>query len=150
MRSGAPSFGKLSFGLVALTAVALVAIGPPGARKVAPPPATEPAPGAVSGDGLTLISVSVDLPTDEQGFPAKMNSDVVEANCTSCHSAAMALSQPALTEAQWQATVTKMREAYKAPVAEADVPKIVAYLTGLSGDRSVPPRSRPVHQPGGT
>ncbi|MGJ3627640.1 hypothetical protein AB5I41_12915 [Sphingomonas sp. MMS24-JH45] len=42
----------------------------------------------------------------------------------------MILNQPRLTAEQSQATVTKMREVYKAPVADAEVPAIVAYLAG--------------------
>jgi hypothetical protein len=44
----------------------------------------------------------------------------------------MALTQPALSKDQWKATVTKMREVYKAPVVDKDVPAIIAYLIGLS------------------
>ena len=44
----------------------------------------------------------------------------------------MILAQPPLSAEQWQATVTKMREAYHAPVPEADDSAIVAYLTGLA------------------
>ncbi len=57
---------------------------------------------------------------------------MINANCTSCHSASMALTQPALTADQWTATVTKMKEVYKAPVSEKDIPSIVDYLTALS------------------
>jgi len=53
-------------------------------------------------------------------------------NCTACHSASMVLAQPALSATQWKAEVEKMRNAYKAPVQEKDVPAIVAYLTALS------------------
>ena len=40
------------------------------------------------------------------------------------------------TAEQWRAEVAKMREVYKAPVADADVPSIVAYLA--SGRRTPP------------
>ncbi len=48
----------------------------------------------------------------------------------------MALSQPVLSEVQWKAIITKMRETYKAPVADKDVPAIIAYLTGLSAGQA--------------
>lgn len=128
-----PSIGTLSFGLVGVAAVVLLAIGAPHSRAV--PPLTTPAappPPSVSAGGFTLASTTVDLPDDDQQYPAGPHADVINANCTSCHSASMALSQPALSDDQWKAIVTKMRETYKAPVADKDVPAIIAYLTGLS------------------
>ena len=50
----------------------------------------------------------------------------------------MALTQPALSADQWKATVTKMREVYKAPVAEKDVDAIVAYLTAMPSQNVAP------------
>ena len=128
-----PSIGTLSFGFVGATVVLLLAIGAPNSR-IAPPPAAPPAPPppSVSARGFSLASTSVDLPTDEGQYPAGPHADVINANCTSCHSASMALNQPPLSSDQWTAEVTKMREVYKAPVAQADVPAIVAYLTAMS------------------
>jgi hypothetical protein len=45
----------------------------------------------------------------------------------------MVLNQPALSKQAWAAEVTKMINAYKAPVASEDVGPIVEYLTGLKG-----------------
>lgn len=81
---------------------------------------------------LSLTSVSVTLPDDAEEFPAGAHADLVNANCRACHSASMILTQPPLSVEQWQAEVKKMREIYKAPVAEADVPGIVSYLTAMS------------------
>lgn len=128
-----PSISTLSFGMVGVFAVLLVAIGAPNSRLAPPPaaPATPPPP-SVSANGFSLASTSVDLPTDEGQYPAGPHADVINANCTSCHSASMALNQPPLSADQWTAEVTKMREVYRAPVAAADVPAIVAYLTIMS------------------
>jgi len=128
-----PSIGTLSFGLVGLAAVMLLAIGAPHSRVVPPAaaPATPPPP-SVSAGGFTLASTAVDMAADDPQYPDGPHADVINANCTSCHSAGMALSQPALSKDQWQGIVTKMRETYKAPVADKDVPAIVAYLMGLS------------------
>jgi hypothetical protein len=129
----APSSGALSFGLIGLTAITLLAIGTPNSRGVPLPGGpVGPLPPTVSAGGFSLASASVDLPTDETGYPDGPHVDVINANCTSCHSASMALTQPPLSPDQWKAEVTKMREVYKAPVAETDVPAIVAYLTGMS------------------
>ncbi len=43
----------------------------------------------------------------------------------------MILNQAAMSETAWRASVNKMRDVYKAPIAEADVTAIVTYLTGL-------------------
>jgi cytochrome c5 len=129
-----PSAGWIAGGVIGVAAVALVSIGTPDTRKPhAGVAATSPAapPTSVTANGFTLASTSVDLPTDEATYPAGPHADVVNANCTACHSASMALTQPVLTADQWKATVTKMREVYKAPVAEQDVSAIVAYLTAM-------------------
>ena len=57
----------------------------------------------------------------------------IAADCLSCHSAGMVLTQPDLSKAAWTGIVEKMIHAYKAPVAEADVAAIVDYLQETSG-----------------
>lgn len=86
---------------------------------------------AVSANGVTLRSVSVDLPDSGRMFEGP-GADAVNANCLACHSAGMILTQPRLTRAAWQAEVEKMRKTYKAPVDEKDVAAIVDYLAGLT------------------
>lgn len=130
-----PSMGAIGFGAVLVAALVLVLIGPPSSHQ-APPltqdSPTQPSPVTVTGNGFTLASENIDLPADDAQYPDGPHADVINANCTSCHSASMALNQPALSADQWKATVTKMREAYHAPVPEKDVSAIVAYLTALS------------------
>lgn len=134
-----PSIGALSFGFIGLTALVLTAIGAPNSRVVPPVAAPEaPLPVSVSANGFTLVSASIDLPVDEAQYPVGPHADVINANCTSCHSASMALSQPALSPEQWKAEVTKMREVFDAPVAEADVPAIVSYLTAMPSQKAAP------------
>jgi len=86
---------------------------------------------SVSGGGVTLHSVSVDLPDSDRMFPGGDAADVMNNNCLACHSAGMVLTQPLLPRATWQGIVDKMRKVYKAPVAEEDVPAIVDYLAKL-------------------
>jgi hypothetical protein len=50
-----------------------------------------------------------------------------------CHSAGMVLNQPPLTKAAWEAEVRKMINVYKAPIADASVAPIVAYLAQIRG-----------------
>ena len=75
--------------------------------------------------------VVYDLPPESAAFKPGTNVQVVMNNCTGCHSADYISTQPhgvkSATEF-WQAEVTKMIKVYGAPVAEADVPKIVEYL----------------------
>jgi hypothetical protein len=96
-----------------------------------PPRADAADTATVSGNGVTLTSISVQWPTNDRPFPDGPGVDVVNVNCTGCHSPNMVLTQPTLTPSAWQETVTKMRKVYKAPVADDAVPVIVGYLTVL-------------------
>ncbi|HVJ53419.1 MAG TPA: cytochrome c [Aliidongia sp.] len=80
-----------------------------------------------------LKSVKVELPTGERMFPGGKEADAINGNCLACHSAGMVLNQPALPRAAWDAEVHKMINVYKAPVDEADVAPIVAYLAQTKG-----------------
>lgn len=150
-----PSPGALAFGGLVFTSLVLVAIGPPSARKpLAIENASSPAsaPSQVAGPGITLVSVSVDLPDDTVPFPDGPHAAVINANCTSCHSATMALSQPRLSRDQWKAIVEKMRATYKAPVPASAVPEILDYLNAMSGKLPVngSPTAASADRSGGT
>ena len=112
---------------VAAIAAGVVLCGAALAAEAAQPAA----PSAVSANGVTLRSVSVDLPDRGRMFEGP-GADAVNANCLACHSAGMVLTQPRLSRAVWQAEVEKMRKTYKAPIDEKDVPAIVDYLAGLA------------------
>ena len=113
----------------------VLAFGSLGQERVAASAAaaepSKPAPSSVSVSGVTLRSVSVDFPDSDRMFEGP-GADVVNANCLSCHSAGMVLTQPRVTRVVWQGEVEKMRNTYKAPVDEKDVPAIVDYLAGLA------------------
>ena len=120
---------------IALLVAAIVAV--PFLFDVAPLPA--PArQNAVGAGGVTLVSTTVALPDDTAGFPSGPGAALLDANCTGCHSASMVLGQPPLKPEQWQATVKKMREVYKAPIAERDVPALLRHLSAI---RSTSPGS---------
>lgn len=111
--------------------LAIGSLGPHGgASTVAAAAESAPAPSAVSANGVTLRSVSVDNPDSDRTF-AGPGADVVNNNCLACHSAGMVLTQPRLPRAAWQAEVEKMRNTFKAPVDAGDVPAIVDYLASL-------------------
>jgi cytochrome c5 len=93
-----------------------------------------PAASTVSAAGITLHSVHAEFPSADRMF-AGSGADVVNANCTACHSPGMVLVQPPLSRAAWQEEVAKMRSAYKAPVEDADIPAIVDYLVAHQGTK---------------
>jgi len=56
--------------------------------------------------------------------------DKVEANCTQCHSLDYILgNSPFMTRQVWDAEVTKMINAFGAPISESDAREIAEYLT---------------------
>ena len=87
---------------------------------------------AIAADPLTgFKSVNVDLPFGDRMFEGP-GADVVNNNCLACHSAGMVLTQPPFSRQTWEAEVAKMRNAYKAPIANEDVDPIVDYLSKLN------------------
>ena len=75
--------------------------------------------------------VDYQLPEETAAFKPGPNLEVVQGNCTACHSADYIATQPRgakFSKAFWQAEVTKMIKVYGAPIDEADVGKIVEYL----------------------
>ena len=105
--------------LAAAAVLAVFAIGP---GAIVPANAqqskTAAAPSTVTAAGITLHSVSVDLPGSDRMFPGDAAAEAINNNCLACHSAGMVLNQPNLTRTAWQQEVEKMRAQYKAPVAE--------------------------------
>lgn len=112
------------------------------AAQSAPAATDPPAPaGAVappaSGDLdkiQSLTTVHFELPVSDTMMPdGGEGTDETNYTCLACHSADHLLYQPDVHEAQWQEVVAKMGWAYHASIDDADVPKIVAYLTNLRG-----------------
>jgi mono/diheme cytochrome c family protein len=86
---------------------------------------------AVNAGGTAIRSVGFEFPAADHAFPPGDGVELVNNNCTACHSPGMILTQPKLTPAAWTGEVQKMQHTYQAPVADADVPAIVAYLATL-------------------
>ena len=79
----------------------------------------------------TAAPVSYTLPEETAAFKPGPNLEVVQNNCTACHSADYVKTQPQGPKFKkdfWQAEVTKMIKVYGAPIDDADVGKIVEYL----------------------
>jgi mono/diheme cytochrome c family protein len=89
---------------------------------------------AISALGLGAViaaPVSYKLPDETAAFKPGPNLEVVQNNCTGCHSADYIAIQPRGPKYKadfWKAEVTKMIKVYGAPINEADVPRIVEYL----------------------
>ena len=72
------------------------------------------------------------LPDETAAFKPGANLDTVQNNCTACHSADYVKTQPRGEKFKkdfWAAEVTKMIKVYGAPIEDADIGKIVDYLT---------------------
>jgi mono/diheme cytochrome c family protein len=90
-----------------------------------------------SAIGLGLVAaqaapVSYALPEETAAFKPGANLEVVQNNCTACHSADYVRTQPRGEKFKkdfWTAEVTKMIKVYGAPIEDADVGRIVDYLT---------------------
>lgn len=87
--------------------------------------------------GLSIVAATAAplnyaLPEETAAFKPGPNLDVVQNNCTACHSADYIKTQPRGEKFKkdfWAAEVTKMIKVYGAPIDDADVGKIVEYLT---------------------
>jgi hypothetical protein len=91
--------------------------------------------GAICAFGPTTAGakpVSYKLPDKAIEFKPGPNLEVVKNNCTACHSADYVQTQPRgpkFSKDFWQAEVNKMIKVYGAQIDQADIGKIVDYLT---------------------
>ena len=94
-----------------------------------------PALAAIAGLGVVAAAaapLNYAVPEDTAAFKPGANLEVVQNNCTACHSADYVKTQPRGEKFKkdfWTAEVTKMIKVYGAPIEDADVGKIVDYLT---------------------
>src|ERR1700752_4353491 len=80
---------------------------------------------------LQATPLNYQLPDETAKFKPGPNLDVVEANCTGCHSPDYIQNQPRGPKFKtefWTAEVNKMIKADGAPIDQAAVGKIVEYL----------------------
>ncbi|MCA6101320.1 mono/diheme cytochrome c family protein [Bradyrhizobium sp. USDA 4524] len=87
---------------------------------------------ALSIGAAIAAPVNYTVPEETAAFKPGPNLEVVQNNCTACHSADYIKTQPQGEKFKkdfWQAEVTKMIKVYGAPIDEADVGKIVEYLS---------------------
>jgi mono/diheme cytochrome c family protein len=86
---------------------------------------------ALSFGPVVAAPVAYKLPEESAAFNPGPNLEVVQNNCTGCHSADYIATQPRGPKFKtdfWKAEVNKMIKVYGAPISESDIPKIVEYL----------------------
>jgi len=81
----------------------------------------------ILGAAAALQPLELTLPDDDVQFSGP-DADLLNGNCTACHSAEMVLLQPKMTAEQWGHSVTKMRTVYKAPISDEDATALPAAL----------------------
>jgi mono/diheme cytochrome c family protein len=84
-----------------------------------------------TGLGATIAApINYQVPDEVAAFKPGPNREIVQGNCSACHSADYINTQPPMKDKNgfWQAEVTKMIKVYGAPIDDADVGKIVDYL----------------------
>jgi cytochrome c5 len=91
----------------------------------------------------TFTDASITLPDDPTDLPDLPGRDVVEANCTACHSTSTMLQQPKVPREKWESIVGKMIKLYKAPVDPEAVPQIVDYMVAVQAQQSDVSRETP-------
>ncbi len=88
---------------------------------------------ATAGSMLaTAKPINYKLPEETAVLKPGANLEIVQNNCTACHSLDYVQTQPRgpkFKKEFWQAEVVKMIKVYGAPIDDADVGKIVDYLT---------------------
>ena len=81
----------------------------------------------------TALAAPINYKTPDEiaAFKPGPNLEVAQGNCSACHSADYIKTQPPMKDKKgfWQAEVTKMIKVYGAPIDQADVGKIVEYLS---------------------
>jgi sulfite dehydrogenase (cytochrome) subunit B len=93
-----------------------------------------PALAATATIGLVAahaVPVIYKLPDETAQFKPGPDLELVQNNCSGCHSADYVKTQPQNVKSKkdfWQAEVIKMIKVYGAPIDDADVPRIVDYL----------------------
>lgn len=90
----------------------------------------------VSAVAAFAAETSFTLPRETAKLKAAPDAELVTVQCLICHSADYISTQPRLTRAQWQATVTKMQQKYGAPIVTNNVERLVDYLAKNYGRES--------------
>lgn len=93
---------------------------------------------AAAATPATLKPMDITLPDDEAQFVGA-DADLLNGNCTACHSPSMILYQPRMDAAHWAESVKKMRETYKAPIEDSDAALLPAALARAQSNQATYP-----------
>jgi mono/diheme cytochrome c family protein len=78
---------------------------------------------------LALLACPAALAEEMEALKPGAGNDVAGAYCSACHTSDyIVMNSPFLTADQWKAEVTKMRNAFGAPIDDATAAEITAYL----------------------
>ncbi len=113
---------------LALVAIVAGCGGPPAAKS-------DPA------GSFRFENKAIELPADRLTLAPGAANELIEENCTGCHSAEMLTTQPSLDAKTCAAEIAKMRKVYHAPIDPADEARLVAALSALPGQpgaRAIP------------
>ncbi|CUA98990.1 hypothetical protein [Thiomonas bhubaneswarensis] len=92
--------------------------------------------GALPAHALTLKTQSITLPSSTRVFPGDgPGAKAANTYCLMCHSAGMVMNQPDLPKAAWLVEVNKMKNVFKAPIPDDQVPVIADYLESIKGKK---------------
>ncbi len=82
---------------------------------------------------LTLHPVSIKPAISDKIFPGGPGAAAANAYCLACHSVGMVMNQPDMTRDGWRTEVTKMRDAFKAPIPDDQIANLANYLYAIKG-----------------
>lgn len=90
----------------------------------------------VPAHALTLKTQTIQLPTSNRVFPGdSAGAKAANTYCLMCHSVGMVMNQPDLPKAAWLVEVNKMKNTFKAPIPDDQVPVIADYLESIKGKK---------------
>jgi len=72
--------------------------------------------------------VKIELPTETPLFKAGPGSELVTAQCLTCHSSEYITIQPPFARPAWKASVEKMQKKFGAPIPPEQVDALVDYI----------------------
>ncbi|MDD4888222.1 MAG: cytochrome c [Thiomonas sp.] len=91
---------------------------------------------AAPAHALTLKTQTIALPSSTRVFPGDgPGAKAANTYCLMCHSVGMVMNQPDLPKAAWLVEVNKMKNAFKAPIPEDQLPVIAEYLDRIKGKK---------------
>ncbi len=87
------------------------------------------------------------LPPETARLKPGPGADLAAGQCLLCHSADYISTQPKLSQAVWQAEITKMVQKYGAPIPTNNVPALLEYLVKNYGVAPTPAPAAPAAAP---